>query len=890
MICLCIAVLALCFLIIPRPVSCEAHRTYPVDHPVAGDVPGPDEIASLEKEVAPVLALTEEETRALLRPMTGFVEIRCPNCKGGIEGYQLTWDIRQPDRCTCQYCGHVYPSSQYPMDGTTEIVDPTGERQEYPYWAGPDSYRHYFHAKIDYEAQHHFAGSALALARLHAATGEGEYARRAAVILCRLAEIYPHFSVHGISDYSVRAPTFHPFEKPYPYLSGRWGAVWFYHEIAQSLFVAYTRLHDSDEFERLSQETGRDVKTQIAQDLLLGMVDYSLSCPAGLNNMTPSLIGGLILAGQVLGTPDYVHTAVEMGRGLLRRHFFADGMWQEGALSYHMQTVGWLNHSLQSAEGYSDPPGYVYADDGSRFDDLRILADLPMLEKARDVAHEFVYPDDSQLAPHDTWALNHHANFDPGRKSRLLWGMGQAVLRSGEGSTQSVLGLHFSGAHGHAHFDALDITLYACGHELLPDLGYTHTPYRGFLISTAGHSTVVVDESSCSPGAEEIPWAGHLAIWEPEGRPARPVSVDCPEVYEATRTYHRTCALVGRPDGGHYVFDFFCVEGGSQHDYHLKGDPRAEQTLESSVTLEPQGHTLLGPGLTYVPSDTQAMAAREDGRYNPYALLEDLQSSVVDGPWQVTLQSDDGIGLSATLMVNGAAEACAVTYPTVRLAREDSRKIEDFRSRGIVLRREGTDLTSIFVAVLEPFESGAPSLRAEPICVGGVCVGATVEGNGFSDRIVFLRERPNAPVRVGDGLDTNARFTLVRTAGQVTTIQVVDGLAQFNRLEIDSGPAIEGEVTAVDRDGRTLTVEGVLDTSDSSGRSLIVDHADGATSVMEIDSAQPLPGGAQISLKEPPDFSLTPKGTEFHFYPCRKIEGRPRARIIPSRTVESSGR
>ena len=124
----------------------------------------------------------------------------------------------------------------------------------------------------------------------------------------------------------------------------------------------------------------------------------------------------------------------------------------------------------------------------------------------------------------------------------------------------------------------------------------------------------------------------------------------------------------------------------------------------------------------------------------------------------------------------------------------------------------------------------------------------------------------------------------------MTTIQVVDGLAQFNRLEIDSGPAIEGEVTAVDRDGRTLTVEGVLDTSDSSGRSLIVDHADGATSVMEIDSAQPLPGGAQISLKEPPDFSLTPKGTEFHFYPCRKIEGRPRARIIPSRTVESSGR
>ena len=882
-----IAVLALFLVLVPRLATGGEHRSYPVDHPVAGDVPGPDEIARLEEEVAPVLALSEEETRALLRPMTGFVEIRCPNCTGGIEGYQLTWSILQPDRCACQYCGHVYPSSQYPMDSSTVITDPTGEGQEYPYWAGPKGYPHYFGAKIDYEAQHDFAGSALALSRLYAATGERNHARRAAVILHRLAEIYPHFSVHGISDYSVRAPTFHPFEKPYPYLSGRWGAVWFYHEISQALFVAYTRLYDSGEFERLSRETGRDVRAQISEDLLLGMVDFSLNCPAGLNNMTPSLIGGLILAGKVLGTPDYVHMAVEMGRGLLSRHFFADGMWQEGALSYHMQTVGWLSRSLESAEGYSDPPGYVCADDGSRFDDLEILADLPMLEKARDVVHELVYPDDTQLSPHDTWAINHHAAYDPGRGSRLLWGMGQAVLRSGEGDAQSVLGLHFSGAHGHAHFDALDLTLYACGQELLPDLGYTHTPYRGFLISTAGHSTVVVDESSCSPGAEEIPWAGHLAIWEPEGRPARLVSVNCPETYKATRTYHRTCALVDRPDGGQYTLDVFHVEGGRQHDYHLKGDPRSEQTLESSVALQHRGHTLLGPGLAYVPSDTQSMASREDGRYNPYALLEDLESTTIEDRWQVALQSEDGAGLSATLMASGPMEACVVTYPTVRQAREDSRKIEDFRSRGIVLRRAGTDLSSTFVAVLEPFENGASSLRAEPVCVDGECVGAVVEGQGFSDRIVFMRERPSAPVALGNGLSTDACLTLVRSAGSDTTVQVVDGRAQIGGLEVDSGPAIEGEVTDTDREAGTLTVAGNLDPSDTSDRFLIVDHADGATSVLEIDSIQPSAKGTEILLKEPPDFDLTPSGTEFHFYPCREIEGRPRARIIPSRTVEA---
>jgi len=50
-----------------------------------------------------------------------------------------------------------------------------------------------------------------------------------------------HFATisSGISDYTARAPTFHPFAKPYPYLSARWDSIWYFHEIQSPSFRAY---------------------------------------------------------------------------------------------------------------------------------------------------------------------------------------------------------------------------------------------------------------------------------------------------------------------------------------------------------------------------------------------------------------------------------------------------------------------------------------------------------------------------------------------------------------------------------------------------------------------------------------------------------------------------
>ncbi|MEW6755359.1 MAG: hypothetical protein AB1505_30915 [Candidatus Latescibacterota bacterium] len=124
------------------------------------------------------------------------------------------------------------------------------------------------------------------IARLYAGTGEAQYARQAALILNRLAEVYPHYNVHGITDYTTCAPVIYDLarvptpadglqpvpglakdlgrhETPYPYCSTLRGDGidnWFYDEMCPDLARAYDLVAGSEEFDKLSAALGRDVR------------------------------------------------------------------------------------------------------------------------------------------------------------------------------------------------------------------------------------------------------------------------------------------------------------------------------------------------------------------------------------------------------------------------------------------------------------------------------------------------------------------------------------------------------------------------------------------------------------------------------------------------------
>ncbi len=872
-----------------------------VEHPVyADDFEFTEErLETVLESSAPVMAMTEDEVRALITEKAGFLEIGCPNCDAGHQSRQLQWHYSQPDQLVCQYCGHVYPSEQYPMDHIYEHEAPTGEIQRYPYYEAPDGFRHFFQAKIDYHARYWAASMAFNCARAYHWGGGDEYARRAAVILHRLAEVYPHLPIHGLSDYSFRRPAFYDNEPPHPYLSQKLGSTWFYSEISHASVMAFDLTYNSDAWRELSAELGEDARARVETDFIRAMAEFTLQQDRRwLTNMTPSWSRGLITVGRVIEEPAYVHYAAGMLRDILRQDFFADGMWQEGSVSYHRQTANGIRVAWQSAVGYSDPEGYVHPVTGERFDDLDPFATETFLQRCL-VAHEaLAYPDGTFCCVHDTWPRHETQPTDP-EGSEMLWSMGHAILGSGAGDDRAQAQLHFSGSHGHAHADPLNLTYWAGGRTLVSDLGYTHTIYRRYATSSAAHNLVVIDEQDLSTGDRELPWTGEMRLWEPDGELARTVSVNMPDASSVASRYQRSVALISRPNGAAYVVDLFDVVGGSQHDWFLRGSADYEQIATSPLELTALDYTLLGPDREMVPyineggGSTVPVGAEnanvkpdegEETQYNVYGLIRDLRHVATADDFVATFEfADDGPPLGVRLLGAPGAEYFLAQAPSIRRADEDSARVDDYMQPVIIARRTGdAPLTSRFTAVLWPGDASPPEARA--LTTGGEVVGVEIDHGEFTDIVIAPVSDPAGPLTIDDReIATDALFAIVRLRdGQPIMAQATGGsMLRIGELQLTAAPHPDAEVLECHggEDDRSILLAGTVpEGADIAGRPVLVEHANGRFSLLEATGLETRDGTTILTVADPPDFTVEGDTTRFHYYPLAEITGRPRLR------------
>lgn len=888
-------------------LSAACGAAFAQDHPVYPETLDAGAVASARSRVAQCMALSEAEVRQMLTGKAGFYEIGCPNCTGGEGGRQLGWDPSHPDRLKCVYCGHEYPSEKYPMDKVYEHVAPTGETQQYPYWEGPDGYHHYFDAKIEFQRRGWLVSCMTDCARIYHATGEGPYARRAAVILQRLAETYASIPIHGLDGYTYRRPVFADNEPPHPYLSGKFTSTWFYGEISAGAVSAYDLIHTSPELDNLGRELGVDVRAQIEKDLLRAMADFTLTFDRWITNMTPSWARGLIRVGRVVGEPVYVHEGIGLLDRTLNEQFFADGAWSEGAVSYHLQTVGGLRSAYSSALGYSDPDGYVFPATAKRFDDLDPIAENPFLARCLAGMEPLAYPDGVYACVHDTWP---NTKTDPAAEamSVLKWSMGHACLESKSGPLAAELQLHFSGSHGHAHRDPLNITYWAYGHELVSDLGYTHTIYRNPSQCTAFHNTVVVDERPASAGGRAIPWPGELRLWLPDGHTCKAASVSYPTAYGVTDLYQRAVALIDRPDAPAYAVDFFDVRGGTQHDWFLRGSADDDQTAATALDAEGLDYSLLGPGRALVPYINEggyplvspdAVDANQqppegaEVQYNPYGLIRDLKRTRTDGDFAAAFGYLEEGKPKMELRVLGApgSEYFLGTSPSIKRARNDSSKVDDIRQPVLVARRSAeADLQSRFCAVLWPYTTDSDLQAFTPLAVDGQTVGVAIEFGPYVDVVLSPIDKPAEPLHIQEyDITTDAAFTMVRLRNGVTVaVEACDGTSvEAPGVHLSLPGVMSGRITSavggLSTGRTTITVDGIENAFEPpDGSDVFVTHADGAFSLLRVEAIKISGDAAEITLSEPPDFTVEGASTQFKYYPIRTIEGQPTFRIVPN--------
>ena len=746
------------------------------------------------------------------------------------------------------------------------------------------------------------------LGELYQSTGDPDYARCAVLILDAFARYYPGFIVSEDRAFVQKGFALEP---PYPIHGGKWGR-WHPDEMPSDLVFAYDAVHSSGELERLSQETGVDIRARIEEDLFRAVIHHESHYLPTYDNMSPRICLGYAVIGRVLRDPDLVHEAVRRSRGLFELRFFLDGTWCEGSLGYHRAAVQrGMGRVFDALRGHSDPPGYVDQTDGARFDDLDLERVVPNVSRAKQLLEACRYPDGRLFPIHDCNCSYDDVVVPHRSTSALLTASGHAWLGGGEGENQIQVHLHFSGGYGHEHADNLSLALFAKGHELLSDVGYTHTRGRGWATSTLCHNTVLIDEEEQFTRNERPKWKdrrafvdrpadGRVTAFETGHAAVQWMAASAERAYPGrARVYERTVFLVDAGEPDPYAVDLFRVVGGAQHDWVTHGNADRDMEAKVGVPLVPYGAHLL-PDVEVRHPENERDRGDAGGRNPNYACFQNVQHGQVEGDCVVTFGiAGTPVGLRSHLPALSGAEVFLGDAPSIRRSEEDDALVDRYRMPIFMVRRQGEGpLCSLFTAIHEPFGKEGWIQRVARIRSEDEPDAVTLEidHDGVTDHLVHRVSPGDRVLQVGD----------LALEGEVGFVRERDGVAEMMGLwggtrlrwrdqEIEAGGILEAKVLRAlreeDGDGcNGLVVEGDLPEAEAlEGGTVVVTLGDDSTLAYLVSGAETIEGNSHLVLESDPGIAVDAAGARHLFFPLREIQGRVSYRIRTSSFVVFGG-
>ena len=380
--------------------------------------------------------------------------------------------------------------------------------------------------------------------------------------------------------------------------------------------------------------------------------------------------------------------------------------------------------------------------------------------------------------------------------SRVMGGYGGVVLESGYGqpdlAKKAAVFMPFGAGWGHSHADTLNVELFSHGYRILPDMGRNHG-------GSKYHNIVMVDgaEQSAWSDGTRFGWLNHFAV----AAGVRFVDLGArPKNYESVDRYRRAVALVDAGGGNQYVFDVFEVNGGGRHTLGLNGPPATAFTC--SEKLGPAG-----------PAATEFF---KGSFKNPRQGTEAIAGPVT-ADWKFLFSGagrkpqETDVHMHATIW--GAEGG--------RILAADVTGDIPYDLASIHLDREGKDLASRFVTLMDPYEKqpfvkSARRLTARGEDAGGTTALEVTMTDGRRDVITY-----NASPGGRDTQLARLPSRAVEVAGELQ-LQGVMGFVSRDAA---------GKVTqAMLAGGTRLTAEGVtIEAAVSEYRSRVaaIDHASG---------------------------------------------------------------
>ncbi|TNJ63531.1 hypothetical protein FE784_24770 [Paenibacillus hemerocallicola] len=796
----------------------------------------------------------------------------------GFRSANYTWSPEAPwSIVSVDEDGMAYPNDRYPESNKLTVLDRTGKPVDYPYYEDELGRRYFLSAHLWHHQRRHTVAET---AKLAAGDPLG-----AARLLLRFATAYEGWVRFNDSVW-VQHPIPGHAEPPYPYFGGMWDR-WSLMDLhgLLPLIDAFLEVDRTNAFELLSGEAGEDVRARIVDRMLRPSLESVLTYPVLHHNVDfPNWIG-LCRLGMALREPQYVHEAMERMTRFVQCSYLADGFWKEITLSYHKQTYGGLVGTIRSLDGWTDPAGYTSARDGRRYDRLDPGAAVPQLARMLELRDLLAYPNGKCFPVNDTWAFD-KASAPRSTRSLIMPRAGIAKLTRGEGPEQAQLYFTFSPNNGHDHKDPLNIALYSDGAELLPDLGYTHTFYRQWSVSTLGHNTVTVNarDARITDSAKN---GGNIGMFVMDGD-VQVIRASQEAAYEEVNEYSRELWFVGFEGASAaegYTIDLFRVSGGARHEYALNGEADGESAIVPNIGMSDYGPYLLeGQPEIIHPKQETDYGGTSDNQYYAYTFVKQVKTAPLqDGVYDMSLISSDGQTARAGLKVFGYAgtgnnRLFLGRAPSLRSTRlngldgdRNSEAVKYDMPKWIVRResREGTELDSQFVHVMESYTAeGSPIIgRVEVLLSDETTKQAVVAvsyGNVTDIAMSSPRYDGGQPLRAGEWeLEGKSGFIRIEN-GRVRRMMLTGGVRlAANGHTLHGGGPITGPILDVigpDRtgEGHALLVDGDIPQA-VVGRYVVITHPDLSTAAYPIVSATRLPSTGQtaLGLDGDPGFAYT---------------------------------
>ena len=261
-----------------------------------------------------------------------------------------------------------------------------------------------------------------------------------------------------------------------------------------------------------------------------------------------------------------------------------------------------------------------------------------------------------------------------------------AVLRSGKKPNERCLWLNYEAWGRHGHADCMNLGLMAKGLDLMPDFGYPQVQYGGWNSPKANwYKRTAAHNTVVIHGANQTAGAGRTTLWA-SGRNVRAVRASASK-FTGARQYERTLAMVDTSASDSYVIDVFRVVGGTDH---------AKFTHSYYGKITPSG-------LALSPSD----------EYGHGTIMRSFAADPNPAPgWSVDWRIDDQyqllpkgkqVRLRYTDLTSGAQAITAEGWVSQGMYNTN----EDLWIPMVVTRRTASDgslLASTFVSTLEPYE------------------------------------------------------------------------------------------------------------------------------------------------------------------------------------------